>query len=97
MKYTVTIKDNESGEIVREIECNSIVAGASINEEKAASIGIASCDGRELLGACESAKKAIYKVLEDDPALKILFSLFEMNLFTEMMNDKQEKEDTDNV
>lgn len=100
MKYTVTIKDNETGEIVREVECNSIVGGISINEEKSASIGIADCEGRELLGACESAKKAIYKVLEDDPALQILFTLFEMKMNIEMRDklakEIEEKEDTDN-
>lgn len=99
MKYTVTIKDNESGEIVREVECNSIVAGVSINEESSASIGIADCEGRELLGACESAKKAIYRVLEDDPTLQILFTLFEMKMNIEMrdkLNKEIEKEDSEN-
>lgn len=99
MKYTVTIKDNESGEIVREVECNSIVAGVSINEESSALIGIADCEGRELLGACESAKKAIYKVLEDDPTLQILFTLFEMKMNIEMrdkLEKKIEKEDSEN-
>lgn len=99
MKYTVTIKDNESGEIVREVECNSIVAGVSINEESSASIGIADCEGRELLGACESAKKAIYRVLEDDPTLQILFTLFEVKMNIEMrdkLNKEIEKEDSEN-
>ena len=96
MKYTVTIKDNESGEILREVECNSLVGGISFDDERSASIGIANCDGGELLGACKSAKKAIYKVLEDDPSLRILFTLFEMTLIDEMKGNKQEKEDTDN-
>lgn len=96
MKYTVTIKDNESGEIVREVECNSIVGGVSFDDEKSASIGIANCDGGEILGACKSAKKAIYKVLEDAPTLRILFTLFEMQLIEEMKGNKQEEEDTDN-
>lgn len=80
MKYTVTIKDNETGEIVREVECNSIVGGASLDDEKSVLIGIANCDGKELLGACQSAKKAIYKILKDDPALRIMFTIFEMEL-----------------
>lgn len=96
MKYTVTIKDNESGEIIREVECNSLIAGASLNDEESVSIGISNCDGAELLGACKSAKKAIYKVLEDTPTLRILFTLFEMQLIEEMKGNKQEEEDTDN-
>lgn len=96
MKYTITIKDNESGEIVREVECNSLIAGASLDDENSVSIGISNCSNAELIGACQSAKKAIYKVLKNDPAVMILFTLFEMKLMQEMKSEKQGEEDTDN-
>ena len=96
MKYTVTIKNNESGEIIREVECNSIIAGVSFDDKNSASIGISDCNGAELLGACRSAKKTIYKVLKDDPTAMILFTLFEMELMQEIRNEEQKKEDTDN-
>jgi hypothetical protein len=100
MKYTVTIKDNESGKILEELECNAIVGGASLNEEESVSIGITNCNGAELLGTCKSAKMAILAVLEKDPALDIMFTLFEMKLLAErkkkLKKEMQEKEDTDN-
>lgn len=96
MKYTVTIKDNESGEIVSEVECNSIVGGASINEKESVSIGIVECNGAELLGACQSAKKAIHECLKGDTVLTMLFTLYEMKLLNEMRSKSEEKEDTDN-
>lgn len=96
MKYTVTIKDNETGKIVREVECNSIVGGVSFNDTESASIGISSCNGKELLGACQSARKAISKIIKDSPALRLFYSLYEMELISEMMSEKEEKEDTDN-
>lgn len=101
MKYTVTIKDNESGEIVREVECNSLVAGASFDDERAVSLCVSHCNGAELLCACKSAKKAIYKVLEDNPAMRILFTLFEMELVSKerekLREDNKGKEDAENA
>lgn len=97
MRYTVTIKDNKSGEILRELECNAIIGGASIDKETSALIGITDCSGGELIHACQSAKKAIYKVLENEPLGMVLFTLFEMQLMQEMKNKEQEKEDTDNA
>lgn len=96
MKYTVTIKDNETGEIVHEVECNAIIAGVSYNENESASIGITHCKGKELLGACVSARKSINKAVENTSSIRLLYSLFEMELISKMMSENEEKEDTDN-
>jgi hypothetical protein len=100
MRYTVTIKDNESGEILREVECKAIVGGIAINEEESASLVVSSCSGEELLEACKSAKKGILKAIEGNTALKVMFTIFEMALNMkerdELMKKLEEKEDADN-
>lgn len=100
MRYTVTIKDNESGEILREVECKGIVGGLAINEEESASLVVSNCSGGELLEACKAAKKGIFKAIENNPALEIMFTLFEMSLNMkkrdELEKKMQEKEDADN-
>lgn len=101
MRYTVTIKDNESGEILREVECKAIVGGLAINEEESATIVISDCNGGELLNACKCAKDAINKALEGDSLLEIMFTLHEMKLNMQkrdaLEKKLKEKEDTDNA
>ena len=58
MKYTVIIKNNESGEIIHDVECNAIVAGLSLGDCAAVSVGISSCNVSELLSAYKAAETA---------------------------------------
>lgn len=85
MKYTVTIKDNESGEILQNHECNAIIGGVSLADDGAASIIVTSCTGKELICAYKATQIAMDKMLEDNPIL-VLANLF----------GKLKKEDADN-
>ena len=85
MKYTVTIKDNETGEILQNHECNALIGGVSLADNGVASIIVTSCTGKELLGAYKATQNSIEKIIEDNPIL-LLADLF----------GKVKKEDTDN-
>ena len=75
MKYTVTIKDNETGEILQNHETNAIIGGASLADDVTASIIVTSCTGKELIAAYKATQKAIDKIVEDNPIL-LLADLF---------------------
>lgn len=66
MKYTITIRDNETGEIVNSIGCNAIIAGIS-ESDKFSSFAATQCTGNDLLGTLDAAKDAIKSVLNDVP------------------------------
>lgn len=85
MKYTVTIKDNESGEILQNHETNAIIGGVSLADNSVVSLIVTSCTGKELMGAYKATQKAMDKIVEDNPILSIVDLL-----------GKLEKEDTDN-
>lgn len=86
MKFTLTIKDNESGEILQNHECNAIIGGVSLGNPDAASIIVTSCTGKELFSAYKATQKSMNKVVEDNPIL----------LLADLFGKLNEKEDTEN-
>jgi hypothetical protein len=88
MKFTVTIKDNESGEILREFESNAIIAGVALENGESASIVNTSCGGEELMCAYLSTKKAMEAIEKKNPILLLA------DVFAGLQEMK--KEDTDN-
>ena len=86
MKYTVTIKDNESGEIIREVESNAIVAGVSLENNESAAIVLTSCSLAEVIAVYHATEKAIEAFVKKNPIL----------LIADMLGEAEEKEDTDN-
>ena len=87
MKYTVTIKDNESGEIIQELECNAIIGGVSMGDGGSASLINVSCTVGELLAAYKASEKAMFRVVEDNPLVLLLSTVV----------DLKEKEDSENA
>lgn len=55
MKFHITIKDNETGETLRDIDTKAFIGGA-LNEEGAESIIIASCSDIELAKTIHAAE-----------------------------------------
>lgn len=66
MKFTITLKDNETGKIINSIDANAIIAGIS-EEDKYSSLAATACNGEDLLGTLDAAKNAIKNTLEGVP------------------------------
>lgn len=62
MKFTLIIKDNETGEVLKEVESNAIVAGVD-TESGTAAVGMSCCNTFDLVNTCRAADAAILSVL----------------------------------
>ena len=78
MKYNITIKNNETGEVVRVFDTNAIIG--AISDEKGIAYGIclAECAASELAGVVVTATRTIDTIVEGDKALKLLVMLSEI-------------------
>lgn len=80
MKYTFTIKDNETGEIVKSIDCDAIIAGCHIEDNEIASIGVTNCSSAHLVSATVAAHRAIDEVVaQTDSSTKVMYLLSRLN------------------
>ena len=75
MKFHVTIKNNETGEILHDDDCNAIIGGICENE-KSASVVFTSCNGLALARCVFSAKKAIDESIPEDPIIRSMVALY---------------------
>ena len=76
-KWHVVITDNETGEVVEDAQSNAII-GAVEKNESVACIGVANCNGKDLLRTLISAKKAIKNISDKMPKeIMLLAELFE--------------------
>ncbi len=80
MKFNLTIKDNETGEILRNIDTNAILAGVCDNGQPQA-ILLADCEGKELATATVAVERALTKVWGENPEVQGLAML--MNVVDE--------------
>lgn len=75
MKFHLTVKDNESGRIVHDIDCNAIVGALATENGTTNQLAIVHCTGEELFFVCKGAKDAADKAVEDNPKLKLMLML----------------------
>ncbi len=80
MKFNLTIKDNETGEILRNIDTNAILAGVCDNGQPQA-ILLADCDAKELAIATVATERTLTKVWGENPEVQGLAML--MNVVDE--------------
>lgn len=78
MKFNVTIKDNETGEIVRSVDCDAIVGALATGDNKTSRIVLTNCTALQLLALFKVARSAAEKAIEDVPMLKHLVALEEL-------------------
>ena len=70
MKFTVTIKNNETGETIFNDETNAFIAGIG-----ATSVLLTECNGEEVLKTALSARKAIKRAIPKNSPLLALLNL----------------------
>lgn len=71
MKFHLTIKNNETGEVLRDTDCNAIIGGITYNEKKTC-VALTECNWKELMNCAMAADEAISKVIPDQ--LRSLFT-----------------------
>lgn len=75
MKYNITIKDNETGEVMRTFDTNAIIGAIGDGVGVASGICLAECTKTEMAAAVLSATKIVDTVVEGDKELKRLVML----------------------
>lgn len=75
MKFNVTIKENETGKICREFDCNAILGGIALDGTECGEFAVVSTDTKGLINACVAAHNTIKKALSDDPIALMLFTM----------------------
>lgn len=69
--FHITIKDNETGETVHDLDTDAIV-GAISEDDSTWEILMTSCDANTLISTIDAAEKAIKHALKNRPELLIL-------------------------
>lgn len=70
-KFHITIKNNETGEIIHNVDTDAII-GAVHEEGKTAAIGLTACNGATLLETASATKKVLKEITSKSPMLSIL-------------------------
>lgn len=95
-KFHITITNNETREILDDKDTDCII-GAYAADGGAYAIGHTSCNGGTLLGTISSVERAIDRICENSPELKMLrefFGLAKEKGFDPLLAD--DETDTDN-
>ena len=88
MKFHITIKNNETGEILHDQDCNAIIGGICDNE-KNTSVVLTQCNGKDLVFCALPAKKAIDKAVPEQ--LRAFYTVLGMIGDMEDATDKEDK------
>lgn len=78
MKFNLTIKNNETGEIIQNLDIDAIIGGVHLKGEESAVIVMSETNTLGLFGAFTAAEKAIAHTLEDDEDIKMLAMMKQM-------------------
>ncbi len=75
MKYNITIKDNETGEVVQAFDTNAIIGAIGAGKGRARGIFLTECTKTEIAEAVLAATKIVDTVVEEDKELELLVML----------------------
>ncbi len=78
MKFHITIKDNETGEIIHDKDTNAIIGAINGAENSTAVIGITSCNTIELLATMRGALQSVKEIRESNPKISLMEDLISM-------------------
>ncbi len=78
MKYNITIKDNETGKVMKVFDTNAIVGAIGAGKGEVHGIFLTQCTKTEIAEAVLTATKTINTVVEGDKELKLLVMLSEI-------------------
>lgn len=65
MKFTVTIKDNDTGAVIHESKCDAFIGGANEGDSSAV-IAVTHCTNAKLINTCKAAIDAVSRTAESD-------------------------------
>lgn len=88
-RFHITIKNNEIGETLLDLDTNAIVAGI-LDDDGSFSIGHTHCNADGLLSTICSAEKAINQLLKKHPQLLLLKMLTETEEATDETTETTE-------
>lgn len=72
MPFHLVITNNETGEVIHELDMCALIGAAQTAENNTVSISLTACNVLELAATIAGAQKAITKILKDDPEIKNL-------------------------
>lgn len=95
MKYTISITDNSTNEVISRLDTNAIIAGIS-ESDKFSSLVLTSCNGKDIIGTIEAASGAIKNTLADMPKqLAILVMHRIASDLSELLEGEDDEDDED--
>lgn len=71
MPFHLTITDNETGEIVRELDTDAIIGAANTSEEGAAGICVTRCSGQTLANTFVAVESMLEHMMNKEPMLRL--------------------------
>lgn len=71
MPFHLTITDNETGEIVREIDIDAIIGAVNTSEEEAAGICVTRCSGRTMADTIVAVESMLEHLMNKEPMLRL--------------------------
>lgn len=78
MSFTITIKNNENGEVLANEENAVAIIGAFSTENGTAQMGFCACNTFDICRTINAAKKSIRNVETADPKISAFSELFDM-------------------
>lgn len=86
MKFHITIKNNETGEILHDQDCNAIIGGICDNE-KNTSVVLTECNSKALFYCAKAAQESINSAIPKGSELDLMLKLF--NAFAEEKGEEE--------
>lgn len=87
--FRLTITDNETGEVIRDLELDAIIGAVHLDEETSGGLFISRCSTLALAETVRAAEITTEKALKNSPMLRLAKSLVEAG-------EVEEIEDTEN-
>ena len=72
MPFRMVITNNETGEVIQELDMCALTGAAQTTKNNTASIGLTACNALELVAAIAGAQEAIAEMLKNKPEIKSL-------------------------
>lgn len=86
MKFHITIKNNKTGEILYDQDCNAIIGGIC-DDEKNPSVVLTHCNGKVLFCCAKAAQESINSAIPKGSRLDLM-----LKLFNEVSEEKGEED-----
>ena len=93
MKFKITIKDNETNEVLIEQDTNVVVGGYNVDDSTTAGMGVSHASDDEIIDTCGAAIRSVKRMLKDN--CKEFGNIVFMTLFEMVMKgDSADNQET---